>query len=85
MKWKKINLDSPLKTGDVMGCGWIKEDTPDTKGLVYFTVNGTRIQQNFKDAPPNMYPFLHLQKKVTHSHVQCTCTCTIDRLGGIIM
>ncbi len=65
MKWKKINLDTPLKTGDVMGCGWIKEDTVDIKGVVYFTVNGTRIQQQFRNAPSNMLPFLQLQKKVS--------------------
>ncbi len=65
MKWKKINLDTPLKKGDVVGCGWLKEDTPDIKGVAYFTVNGTRIEQQFKDAPSNMYPFLHLQQKVS--------------------
>ena len=67
MKWKKINLDTPLKVGDVMGCGWVKDDASETMGLVYFTLNGTKIQQEFKDAPSNMYPFLHLQKKVSVS------------------
>ena len=67
MLWNKITIETPLKTGDVVGCGWIKEETPENKGVVYFTVNGTKLDQTFKNSPVEMYPFLHVQKKVSDS------------------
>ena len=68
MQWNKINLEGPLKTGDIVGCGWIKEETPEIKNVVYFTLNGVRIEQQFKDTPTDMYPFVHVQKKVSYMH-----------------
>ena len=83
MQWNKINLEGPLKTGDIIGCGWIKEETPEIKNVVYFTLNGVRIEQQFKDTPTDMYPFVHVQKKVsymrtcihvcTHTHIDVHC------------
>ena len=69
MRWNKINTDHLLKAGDVVGCGWLKEDTPTNKGVVYFTVNGIRLEQTFKDSPTGLYPFIHVQKKVSFKFV----------------
>ena len=65
MQWSKINTDCLIKNGDIVGCGWIKEDTPTARGVVYFTVNGNRLEQSFKDCPSGLYPFVHVQKKVS--------------------
>ena len=65
MRWNKINTGHLLKAGDVVGCGWLKEDTPTNKGVVYFTVNGIHLEQTFKDSPTGLYPFIHVQKKVS--------------------
>ena len=86
MHWNKINTDHLLKAGDVVGCGWLKEDTPTNKGVVYFTVNNIHLEQTFKDSPTGLYPFIHVQKKVSFKFVfkitknlihVCTCTCII--------
>ena len=36
----------------------------EAKGTVYFTLNGEKLANEFQDAPPEMLPFLHIQKKV---------------------
>ncbi len=63
MEWNTFRLDSPLKTGDVVGCGWVQGEDGEVS-TVYFTLNGERQGSEFKDAPLSMYPFLHVQKKV---------------------
>jgi hypothetical protein len=63
MLWNKLTTDTPLKTGDIVGCGWLREEPADQKGVVYFTINGVRLDQTFKDCPAGLYPFVHVQKK----------------------
>ena len=63
MEWVTARLTAPLKSGDVVGCGWVREEE-GSKGNVYFTLNGQRTENSFTDAPPEMIPFLHIQKKV---------------------
>lgn len=65
MQWPKISSETLIKNGDIVGCGWIKEDTPTARGVVYFTVNGNRLEQSFKECPSGLYPFVHVQKKVS--------------------
>uniref|UniRef100_A0A1X7UQ08 HECT domain-containing protein n=1 Tax=Amphimedon queenslandica TaxID=400682 RepID=A0A1X7UQ08_AMPQE len=65
MQWPKISTEYLVKNGDIVGCGWIKEDTPPARGVVYFTVNGNKLEQSFKDCPSGLYPFVHVQKKGT--------------------
>ncbi len=67
MEWNTFRLDSPLKTGDVVGCGWVQGEEGGIS-TVYFTLNGERQGTEFNDAPPNMFPFLHVQKKVRHRY-----------------
>lgn len=64
MKWNKLSFDRPLKTGDVVGCGYIRDDGPDAGSSVYFTLNGHQQLHQLKDAPASLFPFVHLQKKV---------------------
>ena len=63
MEWNTFRLASPLKNGDVVGCGWVREEE-GLRGSVYFTLNGHRTDSGFGDVPPEMTPFLHIQKKV---------------------
>ena len=48
MHWNKINTGHLLKAGDVVGRGWLKNDTPTNKGVVYFTVNSICFEQTFE-------------------------------------
>ena len=67
LEWNTFRVDTPLKNSDVVGCGWVKGE--ETKGSVYFTLNGEKLTNEFQDAPPEMLPFLHIQKKVKlHNH-----------------
>lgn len=63
LEWNTFRLNSPLKSGDIVGCGWVRVDE-GTKGTVYFTLNGNKLENEFQDAPQEMLPFLHIQKKV---------------------
>ena len=47
-----------------MGCGWVRATDGGGGGAVYFTLNGARQAGQFTDAPAEMIPFIHLQKKV---------------------
>ena len=69
MHWNKINTDHLLKAGDVVGCSWLKNDTPTNKGMVYFIVNSIFFEQTFKDSPTGLYSFIHVQKKVSFKFV----------------
>ena len=69
MRWNKINADHLIKAGDVVGCGWLKEGTSTNKGVVCFTFNSVRLEQTFKDSPTGLYPFIHVQKKVSFKFV----------------
>ena len=65
MEWVTMRLTAPLRSSDVVGCGWVREGEEEGgKGNVYFTLNGQRTENSFTDAPPEMIPFLHIQKKV---------------------
>jgi hypothetical protein len=58
-------LNSPLKSGDIVGCGWVRgEEEGCTTGTVYFTLNGEKQANTFTGCPAEMLPFLHIQKKV---------------------
>lgn len=65
MEWVTFRLTGPLKSGDVVGCGWVREDE-GTKGAVYFTLNGERTENGFTEVPPELIPFIHIQKKASH-------------------
>ena len=69
LEWKTFRLNSPLKNGDVVGCGWVKGEE-GTKGTVYFTLNGVQLSHAFQDTPVEMIPFLHIQKKVEYTTFQ---------------
>ena len=64
MQWEKIAFDNHLVNGDVVGCGWVRGESADGKGTVYFTRNGTCHPTKFTGVPGKLYPFVHLQKKV---------------------
>lgn len=64
MQWEKVTLENPLVNGDVVGCGWVKGESGDGKGTVYFTVNGECHPTKFNAVPSRLYPFVHIQKKV---------------------
>ena len=65
LDWGTFRTDSPLKSGDVVGCGWVTQQQEEaTVGKVYFTVNGNKLEQEFLDVPPELFPFVHIQKKV---------------------
>ena len=62
-------MNSPLKSGDIVGCGWVREEEEEgsTTGMVYFTLNGEKQVNTFTGCPAEMLPFLHIQKKVSKS------------------
>ena len=62
-EWLKVEVTAPLKTQDVVGCGWVKEEEGG-QGTVYFTLDGQKTETTFTEVPPEMIPFLHIQKKV---------------------
>ena len=64
MQWIKFSYDRPLKSGDVVGCGYIREEGPDAASSVYFTLNGIQQPNQLKNVPSSLFPFIHLQKKV---------------------
>lgn len=70
MEWNTFRLASPLKNGDIVGCGWLREEE-GAKGRVYFTLNGHLTENGFSDVPPEMIPFLHIQKKVRSTYIHC--------------
>ena len=63
LDWVTFRTDSPLKSGDVIGCGWVRQEG-GASGKVYFTVNGHKLEQEFLAVPAEMFPFVHIQKKV---------------------
>lgn len=64
LEWNTFRLNNSLKNSDVIGCGWVRAED-STKGTVYFTLNGERVPNEFHDTPPEMLPFVHIQKKVS--------------------
>ena len=67
LEWNKFRLDASIKSGDVVGCGWVKSGGEEggANGNVYFTHNGERCETEFSDVPGEMLPFVHIQKKVS--------------------
>lgn len=63
MEWNTFRLSGPVKSGDVVGCGWLRGEE-GSKGTTYFTLNGSRFDGVFSDVPGEMFPFLSIQKKV---------------------
>ena len=74
LEWKTFRLNSPLKNGDVVGCGWVRGEE-GVGGTIYFTLNGERLVQEFQEAPAEMLPFLHIQKKVRNSVLTAQSHC----------
>ena len=70
LQWSKHNLDAPLKTGDIVGCAWIRGDQGGGAGVMYYTLNGAKLDHVFNKVPPGLYPFVHLQKKVSFINSQ---------------
>ena len=66
MEWKTFRLSTPIKSGDVVGCGWLKGEEGN-KGVAYFTLNGERFENEFADVPGEMIPFVFIQKRVRNS------------------
>ena len=66
LEWKKFRLNRPIRTGDVLGCGWVLAEGEEgtNTGTVYFTHNGDKCGNEFSDVPGEMLPFVHIQKKV---------------------
>ena len=64
LAWNTFRLNSPLKSGDIVGCGWVR-DEEDNAGTIYFTLNGEKQANTFAGCPAEMLPFLHIQKKVS--------------------
>lgn len=63
MEWNTFRLSGPIKSGDVVGCGWVRGEEGN-KGTAYFTLNGEKFDDVFTDVPGEMLPFVFLQKKV---------------------
>ncbi len=72
LDWNTFRLSGPIKSGDVMGCGWVKGEDGN-KGVAYFTLNGEKFKNTFTDVPGETIPFLVIQKKVS----QCVTITTI--------
>ena len=54
-----------MKENDVIGCGYKRGEDQSDKGLVYFTYNGDRLEQDLEGAQSGLWPVIHIQKKVT--------------------
>ncbi len=84
LEWNTFRLTTSLKNGDIVGCGWVRADEGN-RGTIYFTLNGDRVPNEFHDTPPEMFPFVHIQKKVNddtaYVHVLAWCTHTTWLLG----
>ena len=70
LQWRSVRLDVALNSGDVAGIGWERSgDSPalhgqSVRGMVYFTHNGRRLTPTLEDVAGNMWPVVHIQKKV---------------------
>ena len=86
LDWSTFRLPSPLKSGDVVGCGWLREGE-GAKGNVYFTLNGIQMENRFSDVPAEMTPFLHIQKKACycdlyiHVRIRLDVSCIVGSSG----
>ena len=81
-----MRLDVTLNPGDIAGIGWERQaDASGTsgqsaKGTVFFTYNGRRLSGTIDDVMGNMWPVVHLQKKViflfcVKQSSVCVCIC----------
>lgn len=84
LEWKTFRLNNPLKNGDVVGCGWVRGEE-GVKGIVYFTLNGDRLPHEFQEAPAEMLPFLHIQKKVKIGHHYCSYSHVIPHASSNLL
>jgi len=65
LHWKTVSLNIVMKENDVIGCGYKRGEDQSDKGLVYFTYNGDRLEQDLEGAQSGLWPVIHIQKKVT--------------------
>ena len=65
LEWNTFRLNNPLKSGDIVGCGWVREEEGSTTGTIYFALNGEKLPNTFGGCPAELLPFLHIQKKVS--------------------
>ncbi|XP_048467693.1 probable E3 ubiquitin-protein ligase HECTD4 [Rhincodon typus] len=79
LQWKSVRLDVALSPGDVAGIGWERSDgTPPppgqpSKGRVYFTYCGQRLNPFLEDVSGGMWPVVHIQKKNTKVRANFGC------------
>ncbi|XP_059510969.1 probable E3 ubiquitin-protein ligase HECTD4 isoform X1 [Stegostoma tigrinum] len=79
LQWKSVRLDVTLSPGDVAGIGWERSDgTPPppgqpSKGRVYFTYCGQRLNPFLEDVSGGMWPVVHIQKKNTKVRANFGC------------
>jgi len=70
LQWRSVRLDVTLNPGDISGIGWERQSDPSStsgqsvKGTVFFTYNGRRLSGTIDDVMGNMWPVVHMQKKV---------------------
>lgn len=62
---KSFPFDIRIKTGDVLGMGWMRASGMPSVGVVFVTHNGTKLVREIDSVRANLWPVIHLQKKVS--------------------
>ena len=67
LQWRSLRFNLQLTESDTLGIGWIRykttsKDTIDT-GSVFFTLNGTKLEQALENVSAKVFPIVHIQKK----------------------
>ena len=67
LQWRSLRFNLQLSEFDTLGIGWVKsestsKDNNDT-GSVFFTLNGTKLEQALENVSAKMFPVVHIQKK----------------------
>jgi E3 ubiquitin-protein ligase HECTD4 len=60
---RSFSFDIRMKTGDVLGMGWMRQAGTPSVGNVFITLNGNKLEGEIDDVQANLWPIVHLQKK----------------------
>lgn len=61
---KSFPLNIRTNVGDVLGMGWMRAAGTPSVGVVFITHNGTKLDTEIEGVRANLWPVIHLQKKV---------------------
>ena len=62
---KSFPFDIRMKTGDVLGMGWMRQVGTPSVGTLFVTLNGNKLESQIDNVQANLWPIVHLQKKVS--------------------